>query len=106
MSKINMCNLCAKSLCVRALLAYMRLQFTQIIQVSVRFLKSISQEKSTQYEKVCFIKEEEINVTQFELLSFFYFLEGKQIPSLNVFLVVVECVRILQNYFEINKIHY
>ena len=51
----------------------MRFEFTQKTHGWVYFLKSFSREKSTQDEKVCLIKGNELKVTQVELLSSFIF---------------------------------
>ena len=50
----------------------MRFGFAQITQVRVYFFKSFSREKSTQDERVRFIKGNQLKVTQVKLLSFFF----------------------------------
>ena len=42
----------------------------------MHFLKSLSQVKSTQNEKMCLIKRNELKVTQVELFSFLFFKES------------------------------
>ena len=51
----------------------MKFEFIQITQVGMHYFKSLSQEKSTQNEKLCFIIENELQLTEIELLSFFIF---------------------------------
>ena len=50
----------------------MRFNFTQITQIGVHHFKSFSRVKSIQDEIVCFIKRNELKLTQVELLSFFF----------------------------------
>ena len=53
----------------------MGLEFIQITQVSVHYLKSFGRVKSTQDEKMRFIKRNELKLTQVESLSFFFLMK-------------------------------
>ena len=50
----------------------MRFEFAQITHILMHHFKSFSRIKSTQDEKVHSIKGNELKLTQFELLSFFF----------------------------------
>ena len=53
----------------------MEVRVTQITQVRVHYFKSFSRVKTTQDEKVRFIKGDEVKLTQDELLSFLFLRE-------------------------------
>ena len=50
----------------------------------MHFSKMLSQEKSSQDEKVSFIKGNELKLTQFELLSFFIFKNVRMIKKMEL----------------------
>ena len=58
---------------LKARFIFMRVEFAPITQVWIHFFKCFNRKKSTQDEKVGFIKENELKLSQVELLSFFDF---------------------------------
>ena len=52
----------------------LRFAFTQVTQVQVHIFKTCSREKSSEDERVRFVKRNELKVTQVEILSFFIFM--------------------------------
>ena len=62
---------------------FMMFEFTQTTQVWVHYSKSFSRVKSTQDEKVRFIKGIELKLTQFELLSLIFLREFNVIRNVS-----------------------